>query len=59
MKYYKSKQQALDSTTSLQVVDIGSAELKFFRNLRNISGVQEVVLVDVNEETLQVKSYII
>ena len=36
-----------------KVVDIGSAELKFFRNLRNISGVQEVVLVDVNEETLQ------
>ncbi|XP_063885112.1 small RNA 2'-O-methyltransferase-like isoform X3 [Scylla paramamosain] len=36
-----------------KVVDIGSAELKFFRNLRYINGVQEVVLVDVDEETLQ------
>ena len=41
--------------TPTQVVDIGCAELKFFRNLRYISGVQEVVLVDVDEETLQVQ----
>lgn len=36
-----------------KVVDIGSAELKFFRNLRSINGVQEVVLLDVDEDTLQ------
>lgn len=36
------------------MVDIGSAELKFFRNLRHINGVQEVVLLDIDEEKLQV-----
>lgn len=40
-----------------KVVDIGSAELKFFRNLRCIRGVQEAVLLDIDEEKLQSCKY--
>ncbi|KAK7086396.1 Small RNA 2'-O-methyltransferase [Halocaridina rubra] len=39
--------------TFVKVIDLGCSDFKFFRHLRHITGIQEIVLLDKDETTLK------
>ncbi|XP_066943409.1 small RNA 2'-O-methyltransferase isoform X1 [Macrobrachium rosenbergii] len=49
----KEKIESYSQGTFSKVLDLGCSDLKFFRYLRDISGVKEIVVVDKDEATLK------